>query len=326
MRNRNVKPLITQSLFALACVAAWSSQTSIAQDSTTAPTGAPQNASQGSTQSLSSRSKQITQQRIERESNQATQKENVRPVAEALSAVQETQTAVQLLDQNKPDQAKAALVRAVGKTDIVLSAHPNLALVPVSADIRVIDTLVDEPTLKRVTGTVKDLVKQGRYQPARLLLRDLASEIDITTVNLPIATYPNAIRMASRLIDQGKPQEAKAALMAALQTLAISESAVPLPVVRAQALVDEVTRQASEKKIDKKQADQILSEADQQLAWAEKLGYGTRKQDFGDLHASIQDVRKTIDKNQEPKNMLAKVKDGLESLKQRLSKPLTSPA
>jgi hypothetical protein len=38
----------------------------------------------------------------------------------------------------------------------------------------------------------------------------LASETVISTANIPLATYPDAIKEAVRLIDQNKTEEAKA--------------------------------------------------------------------------------------------------------------------
>ncbi|MGZ3688587.1 MAG: YfdX family protein, partial [Bdellovibrionota bacterium] len=92
-------------------------------------------------------SKQVAQARIEQERVKAQQDANSRAVAEALSAVQETRAAAQALDQNQTQQARAALERAVGKADLVLANHPNLALVPLSAEVQIIDTQVDDPTI-----------------------------------------------------------------------------------------------------------------------------------------------------------------------------------
>jgi hypothetical protein len=276
-----------------------------------------------SEQALSSRSKQLSRERIELEATHATQKPNTRPIAEALSTVQETRNAVQFLDHNQPEQAKSALERALGKSDLLLMNYPNASLVPISVNVHVMDTSAEDATLKKTSNEAKSLIQQGRLQEARLLLREIASEIDITTANLPVATYPKAIRTASQLINQGKNDEAKVQLLTALQSLVIVESAIPLPVIRAQALIDEVGRQASEDKLDKAQADHLLSEADQQLTLAEKLGYGNRKKDFADIHRSLKETKKIVSRNQESKGIIDKVRSSLQALKDQISKSPT---
>ncbi|MDR3607152.1 MAG: YfdX family protein [Oligoflexia bacterium] len=267
---------------------------------------------------MTDRSKQLSQERIESESAEAVKDPTAKPVTEAVAAVTETRTAVQYLDQNRPDQARDALSRAIVKSNIVSSMHPMMTLVPVSFNLQVTDTIASDATLKRVTEEVKKLVDSGQYQAARPLLRDLASEIDVTTVNLPIATYPSSLRSAASLIDRGKVAEAKSQLLSALHSLVINERIIPLPVVRAQALVEEVNRQVLAKKVDKEQASIFLSDADQQLALAEKLGYGTRKQDFSDLRASIQEIKRSIRLDQQPQTFIARVKSDLQSLKERI--------
>ena len=262
----------------------------------------------------------LSQERIEREKEQAAQRENTRPIAEALSAVEETRAAVKMLENNRNDQARAALERAIGKMDIVLAAHPNLALVPVSADIHVVDMAADEATIKRINDEAKDLVNKGLYQSARLLLRDLASEIDIAIVNLPIVSYPTAIHQAVRLIDEGKSPEARLQLLTALNSLVIAETTIPIPIVRAQAFVDEASRQVDSGKFDRNQTNQLLTEADQQLNLAEKLGYGMRKQDYTDLASSIKTARNSLNKGQDTRSLLTKLKQDLEGFKARLVK------
>jgi hypothetical protein len=64
---------------------------------------------------------------------------------------------------------------------------------------------------------------------------------------LPLATYPAAIRAVAPLIDAGKTAEAEAALYAALNTLVIETYVVPLPRVRAQAMLREAEKLGCEK-------------------------------------------------------------------------------
>jgi hypothetical protein len=44
-------------------------------------------------------------------------------------------------------------------------------------------------------------------------MEGLASEMVIRTSNLPLGTYPDAIKRAAALLDEQKPQEAKLVLL-----------------------------------------------------------------------------------------------------------------
>ena len=68
-------------------------------------------------------------------------------------------------------------------------------------------------------------------QQARALLSGLASESELQVTNLPLATYPAAIKAVAPLIDAGKKDEAKAALQLALNTLVVERFITPLPTV-----------------------------------------------------------------------------------------------
>lgn len=275
---------------------------------------------------LSSHSKQVSQEKIDQEISQIAQKTNTRPVEEAISAVHETQNALQYLNHNQADEAKSALERALGKLDVVLANHPPASWVPLGVNIQILDTPADPGTINQVSKETKDLLKQGRLQEARHQLRDLASEIEVSTTNLPVTSYPAAIRSASHSLEQGKNEIAKAILRNALQSFVVVESSIPLPIVRAQALVEEVSRQTSAGQMNPAQVDRLLSEADQQLTVAEKLGYGNRKKDFSEIHMALKDTKKRVSHHQESKEGLEKVRKTLQALKDQVSQSPTGSA
>jgi hypothetical protein len=68
-------------------------------------------------------------------------------------------------------------------------------------------------------------------------LAKLASELQVTKVELPLATFPEAMKSAAALIDKGKTDEAKVVLYTALNTLVISEERILCLYSRAQALI-----------------------------------------------------------------------------------------
>lgn len=66
----------------------------------------------------------------------------------------------------------------------------------------------------------KEYLDSGEIQEARLLIAGLASEMVIELVNIPLTTYPVAIKAVVPLIDKGDFAKAREALHAALNTLA----------------------------------------------------------------------------------------------------------
>ncbi len=77
---------------------------------------------------------------------------------------------------------------------------------------------------------------------------------------IPLATYPDAIKAVTPLIDQGKVEEAKAALEAALSTLVVTRHVIPLPLLRVdEALV--IAEVLAEKKDRDEKENQALENA-----------------------------------------------------------------
>jgi hypothetical protein len=108
----------------------------------------------------------------------------------------------------------------------------------------------------------------------------LASEIVIAVTNIPLASYPAAVKAVVPLIDQGKIEEAKAALQLALSTLVETLSVIPLPILRAKLLVkraEPLTEDGQRSEASNERLQTLLNEARQQLEMAELLGYGKRR-------------------------------------------------
>ena len=142
------------------------------------------------------------------------------------------------------------------------------------------DLFANTETIEAMTDEALDALKHGEVQQARHVLALLASEIVIAVTNIPLASYPAAVKAVVPLIDQGKIEEAKAALQSALSTLVEERSVLPLLrakllLKRAETLVEDGQRsEASNERLET-----LLNEARQQLEMAELLGYG-KKKDF----------------------------------------------
>jgi tetratricopeptide (TPR) repeat protein len=251
------------------------------------------------------------QQAIE---EQKAQKELVK---EALTAIQETQHAIAALDQGKKDEALKAMAMVLGKLEILLERNPDLALVPIDASSQVINLISDLDKIEAMHKQVKELVDKGYLQAARRLLDNMVSEIRVTTSNIPLQTYPVAIKLAARLTDQGKLDEAKAVLVNALSTIVVREVSIPIPVINAQAMVDLA---ADSVEAHPQKAMELLKEAEYQLKVAEALGYGNRDKEFKAIIKDMETIKDKIERQEETGGLFDALRNRLQKFKERISK------
>ncbi|NQC77950.1 heat resistance protein YfdX2, partial [Pseudomonas aeruginosa] len=102
-----------------------------------------------------------------------------------------------------------------------------------------------------------------------------------------------AVKAVVPLIDQGKIEEAKAALQAALSTLVETRSVHPLPALRARLLLkraETLVEDGQRSEASNERLETLLNEARQQLEMAELLGYG-KKKDFEPLYTELKKVK-----------------------------------
>ena len=244
-------------------------------------------------------------------------------IEEAVDAAKATQKALKALDNDQPKQALSALRVASGNLDLLLARDPDLGLIPIDVQAQVFETNADLAMIKRLEDDLEDLIDDHRYSEARTLLNSLADEIRITKVLLPMAVYPAAISESARLIDAGKMDEAKNSLYDALDTLVIMHEIIPLPVLRADALLTQAFQIEHKSDLSKKETrDKIEALVDgtrTELKIAQSLGYG-EKDDYGDLYDGMDALKKSIGKSGF-KGKWQEMKKSISSLKNRLVHP-----
>lgn len=210
---------------------------------------------------------------------------------DAIAAVEQTRQALAAIQANKKAEALAALERATGKVNILLARNPSSALIPVDAEVVVIDTA---PQDRKVIGQLSQAANAAMgakdLPTARVLLANLVSEIRLRTTCLPLATYPAALLDTARLVDQGKNQEAETVLETALNTLVIVDHVTPLPLILAQAAVAAADAQRQ----DPAKEQVLLETAKTQLNRGRELGYLADDSDYKTLDKQISDLESTI--------------------------------
>ncbi len=239
---------------------------------------------------------------------------------EAVAALRETQNAIVALDKGDKAAALAALEKVVGKLEIVLARAPDLALAPVDVTTQTLDIYADVKAVRKAVDEAVKLLKKGRVQDARALVSGLASEIIIEVVNIPLATYPDAIKAVVPLIEAGKVKEAKAALVAALNTLVITRHIIPLPILRVEQMLQRAEVLAEKKKrteAEQKELDAILKAARTELEFAEALGYG-KEGDFKPFYEQLDKIAEKTKGGKYGKGFFDELKKALAEFRAKL--------
>ena len=213
-------------------------------------------------------------------------------VQEAIDSLKYAHDALVALDKKDTKSAKANIEKALGKLDVVLASEHAPKLLPVDNVITVQEFVGTSKDAKAAVTLAGVLLADGKVQAAREILLPLKSEIDVTVVNLPLATYPDALKLAAKYINDGEVEKAKAVLATALSTFVEVTTVAPIPLLKAADLIAAATAIASE---DTKQAKVYLSAAQEQLKLAEALGYVSKSDvTYKALDEAIDDIKDHI--------------------------------
>ena len=237
-------------------------------------------------------------------------------IAEATAALNETRDALTALDEKKADKALAALEKATGKLEVILAREPGLTLAPVDVAVITHDLLASPDTVKATIHDAEEYLEDGEVQKARPLVASLRSDILFRTISIPLGTYPAAIKETASLIDDGKLDEARAALQVALGTLVTTDEIVPLPVLRAELLLDGAEALAENKERTAEDNDtlaDLLKSARTQLKLAEVLGYGAKKT-FEPLYQQLDQIQEKTSGGKSGKGWFDKIRQQISDM------------
>ncbi|EHC14965.1 MULTISPECIES: YfdX family protein [Cyanophyceae] len=257
------------------------------------------------------------QQEIEKEKQAALDEAESRLDQEAIAAIEETRKAIAAIAEGKTQDALQALERATGKLDILLARYPELGLVPAFTQVAVIDVApLDLDTVQRLRNQIKSAINAEDFPAARELLNNLMSEIRTVTFNLPLATYPDAMKQAARLLNEKQAEAAKEVLQKTLSTLVITEQARPIPLIEAHTKLLGAVAVAD---LDRSDAGRLLEDARNYLQLAKELGYARRDPDYAELDQAIKDIQRQLRANEKTASAFAKLQDKFSSFFNRVS-------
>lgn len=235
---------------------------------------------------------------------------------QAIDALAHTREALTALEEERVDDALEALALTTGKLELIMARDPELALAPTDVAVITHDVYASKKAIEEAIEQAEEALEDGEVQAARELLAGLGSEIIISVTNLPLATYPEAIKAVTPLLDDGEIETAKRSLQAALNTLVVTEQVVPLPVLRANALLDsaeELAAKSDRSESETEELDNQLKAARNQLEMAELLGYGDEKR-YSPLYRDLQNLQKKVRKGGSDGGLFDKVGNSMTRL------------
>ena len=244
-------------------------------------------------------------------------------VNEASEAVSGTRQALEALEKNDSKKAFFILQTVSGKLDIMLAKNPALALIPADIEADVSDFQGNVEAVEKAIAEADDLLDDGKLQGSRQILAELASEIRITTVNMPLGSFPTAIKEAVVLIDAGKANEAVNVLNKVLNMLVVTVEVIPLPILRAEALLDDASELEHKNDMSKEKSredvQKLTDAAKDKLKLGELLGYGD-KDDYKMLYTEIDDIKEALH-SEKSASTWEKIKLKLAELKNKVMHP-----
>jgi len=240
----------------------------------------------------------------------------VKLVQEAINSLKLAAKALDDLNQNKPEDAKKDIELALGKLESILAVEHTPKLLPIENRITVKNFAGSAKDVEIALEKVKALLNAGKVQEARILLSTLQSEIDLTVVSLPLVSYPDALKLASKYIIEGKTNEAKKVLALALSTFTEVTQVIPIPIVNSIELIATASKIAKE---NKEQALKHLAYASAELDKAEKLGYVSKSAvTYKQLHELIKKIEKEVKGPNKAEKLFQELSQKLKEFKDKI--------
>jgi len=260
-------------------------------------------------------SQEVSAKAVQKETQKVDDK-RLKLVKEALSSLELSASALKELNENKSDKAKKDIELALGKLESILASKHAPELLPIDQKVIVKNFIGSAKDVKASVEKVKELLDDGKIQEAGDLLISLQSEIDITTVSLPLKTYPDALKLVSKYIIEEQPKKAKEILKVALSTFSETKEIIPIPLVNTLRLV-EVASDVAKK--DKEQALKYLKSANEELNKAQELGYISESTTtYKELHKLIKGVEKEVEGPNKAEKLFKELGNKIKEFKEKI--------
>ena len=211
-----------------------------------------------------------------------------------LNTLGQTQLVVQDIENNKIDQAKTTLQNLIGSLEVYLTKNPDAALVPINVSYHQVETVDNIDTARAIAKAAHKAMEKGYYQAAKQILAGLTSEMIISTAYLPIVDYLQGLKVAAALLDENQVDKAMVVMQAALSRVVVTDVTIPLPILKAEVMIDEAARIDAKDHKHVAQVVNLLDNAKYQIKLAEAMGYGKHDKEFKELYKAIKDLKKSV--------------------------------
>jgi len=237
-------------------------------------------------------------------------------VQEAINSLKHAHEALLALEKKDVKGATDKLESALGKLEVILASKKVPELLPIDSIVRVNEFVGTSKDVETALNTVKTLLNKNKVQEARALMLPLQSEIDITTVSLPLGSYPDALKLAAKYVYSDELDKAKEVLSIALSTFTSITEVVPIPLVKAGDLIIASEVIAKE---DKDRALIYLDGASESLKVAYALGYVSKSETtYKVLQEQIESVQKEIKGANKADKIFETLKNSLKEFKEKV--------
>jgi len=237
-------------------------------------------------------------------------------VQEALNSLKDAHDAFVALEKKDEEAATKKLESALGKLEVILASKKVPELLPIDSTIRINEYIGTSKDIETTLNMVRVLLNKNKVQEARALMLPLQSEIDITTVSLPLGSYPDALKLAAKYVHSHEVDKAKEVLAIALSTFASVTEIVPIPLLKATDLIEASSVIAKE---DKKRALAYLDGASESLKVAHDLGYVSKSSTtYKVMQEQIEAVQKEIKGPNKAEKLFETLKASLKEFKEKV--------
>lgn len=237
-------------------------------------------------------------------------------VTEAINSLKDAHDALVALEKKDEDLATKKLESALGKLEVILASNKVPELLPIDSMIRVNEYIGTSKEIDTTLNAVRVLLNKNKVQEARALMLPLQSEIDITTVSLPLGSYPDVLKLAAKYVHSHEVEKAKEVLAIALSTFTSVTEIVPIHLLKATALI---AASATIAKEDKSRALAYLDGASESLKVAHKLGYVSKSETtYKMLQEQIEAVQKEIKGPNKAEKLFETLKTSLKEFKEKV--------
>jgi len=237
---------------------------------------------------------------------------------EALSTIGETYTVLDAIDKGNKEEAIKKGHILIGKLEVLLTREPELKLIPINVNYQKHELVTTIDEVRAAIKSAKEAMDDGYYQMAGDILKNVKSEMVINTYYLPAGTFPPAIKAAIALLEEDKPDAAKAILTEALSSIVIEEKVQPLPVLYAEQMIIEAANVDKVNHDNKDKVLNLLNNADYQLTLAEEMGYGKKDKDFELLSESIKVLKESVKNGEDSNSKFEALKKDMIKFKNKL--------